>query len=240
MQHIRMYTDGACAGNPGRGGWAAIIIDDNGQVRLSIGEGFRHTTNNRMEIMAVAKGLNELHKLLAQGRDTDIKVTVFSDSQLVVNTMEKGWDRNSNRDLWALVDEAVDLFPNVEFKKVKGHADDTFNNMADELAVSFSQPGKATFIDFGYEKINAVKTETKASAKPELIPVNEPEIQEIRLKNASVKELREVEVYLSNGTIVKIVPLCGGFEQFNCTRAEATITVDIAHRFTKWLNGGKL
>ena len=240
MEHIRMYTDGACAGNPGRGGWAAIAVDEDDLVILTTGEGFRHTTNNRMEILAVANGLKAIHELKQYRRDTDIKVTVFSDSQLVVNTMEKGWDRNSNKDLWALVDEAVDLFHSVEFKKVKGHADDTFNNMADELAVSFSQPDKATLIDLGYEKINAVKTETKASAKPELIPVNEPEIQEIRLKNASVKELREVEVYLSNGTIVKIAPLYGGFEQYNCTRAEAAITVDVAHRFTKWLNGGKL
>lgn len=239
MKKIQLYTDGACAGNPGRGGWSAVAFNEGGDNIMQTGEGYRHTTNNRMEIMAVAKGLRLLHEQVCNGRDTDVKVTVFSDSQLVVSTMKNGWARKTNKDLWGALDKSVSLFGEVAFEKVKGHADNSRNNLADEAAVAHSQPDMANKIDWTYESINAYagvdadKTHADNLAK-------EPEITEIRLKNVSVKELREVEVYLTNGTIVKIAGQYDGFEQFDCTRAEAAITLDVAIRFRKWLNGGNI
>ena len=206
---------------------------------MQTGEGYRHTTNNRMEIMAVAKGLRLLHEQVCNERDTDVKVTVFSDSQLVVSTMKNGWARKTNKDLWGALDKSVSLFSEVAFEKVKGHADNGRNNLADEVAVAHSQPDMANKIDWTYEGINAYAGVDADKTRADNL-AKEPEITEIRLKNVSVKELREVEVYLTNGTIVKIAGRYDGFEQFDCTRAEAAITLDVAIRFRKWLNGGNI
>ena len=91
---ITIYTDGSCMGNPGPGGWAAVI-NDNGVKRSLYGKE-DNTTNNRMEILAAIKGL--------QAVPAGSEVMVFSDSQYVVNTMTRGWKRNANRDLWAKLD----------------------------------------------------------------------------------------------------------------------------------------
>ena len=255
MQLIQLYTDGACAGNPGRGGWSAIAFNEEGDNIMQTGDGYRHTTNNRMEILAVAEGLNCLARQIGSARDTDIKVTVCSDSQLVVNTMNKGWSPAKNLDLWKRLNEAVALCESigmtVEFLKVKGHSTDERNNLADEVAVSFSAPENATKTDSVYEGISSYSEESgifdntapnnNLDDEDEFAPVNEPEVLEIRLKNANVKELRELEIDLSNGTTVKVHGLLfGGFEQYNCTTAESAITLDIAERFCGWLNGREL
>ena len=241
MRHIELYTDGACSGNPGPGGWAAIAFNEDGDNIMQHGGGFRKTTNNRMEMYAVAQGLADLHDGI--GRDTDVKVTVFSDSQLVVNTMTQGWSKKTNRDLWEKIDAAVSLFGKVEFVKVKGHANNTRNNLADEVAVVHSSSELATGIDAIYEDIcKENDTVTGTSFSNTLFPVesSEPVIDEIRLKNVERKDERFIEVYLSNDTVVKITPLYEGFEQTECTRSEAAVTVDVAMRFNKWLHGGRL
>lgn len=240
MLHFRLYTDGACSGNPGRGGWAAIVLDEKNDNIMQHSGGFRHTTNNRMEIMAVANGLNDLADQIENRRDTDIKVTVFSDSQLVVNTMNEGWGRKSNLDLWRELDKAADRFEKVEFKKVKGHADDGMNNLADETAVAASSPDRATGVDAYYESINGYPFRKDENRLFDIGVSETPTVKNIYLLYNDQPENRKIEVSLSNGAIVSIVGLYGDFEQFNCTRTEAAITVDIAHRFTKWLNGGSL
>jgi len=234
MKTIRLYTDGACAGNPGRGGWSAIAFNEDGDNIMQTGAGFRHTTNNRMEILAVAEGISALKKQL-DTRDTDIKVTVCSDSQLVVNTFNKGWKPGSNLDIWEKVNEAIDEFPGeITFEKVKGHSNDERNNLADEVAVTHSKPENATGIDAVYENISGfmAKTQNKAtetaSKDEDDVDIYYPEVVEIRLKNANVKALRQVQIELSNGTTVIIDPCWGGFQQYNCTTAEAALTVDIA------------
>lgn len=250
MKAIKLYTDGACAGNPGRGGWSAIAYDGNDNI-MQHGGGYRHTTNNRMEILAVAEGLIHLSYQLGEARDTDIKVTVCSDSQLVINTMTKNWSPSKNLDLWERLYQAVKncqfLGIEVEFVKVKGHNDDERNNYADEVAVAYTAPEKATNIDWSYEKISGYaekKAESEdVSAQDEgdgTTPVYDPVITEIRFKNANVKELRSIEVDLSNGTTVIIEACWGGFQQYNCTTAESAITVEVAQKFSSWLNGGNL
>ena len=91
-----IYTDGSCSGNPGPGGWAAVIEHDGEKSRLSGGE--RSTTNNRMEIMAAIKGL--------EAAPPGATAVIHSDSEYLVKTMTKGWKRNVNRDLWEQLDLA--------------------------------------------------------------------------------------------------------------------------------------
>ena len=94
---IQIYTDGACLGNPGPGGWGAVIIEDGRKRTMSGAD--KSTTNNRMEIVAVIEALRDIPS------QTD--VTVFSDSRYVINTITKNWKRNRNQDLWELLEEEI-------------------------------------------------------------------------------------------------------------------------------------
>ena len=124
MNNIKLYTDGACSGNPGPGGWAAIII--KGDYIHKISGSDKSTTNNRMEIIAVIEGL----KMTSESS----KVEVITDSAYVVNTMTKGWKRNKNQDLWGELDTLVSK-RDVKFTWVKGHASNQYNNECDKIAV---------------------------------------------------------------------------------------------------------
>jgi len=135
---VVLYTDGACSGNPGPGGWAAILRYRDQEKVLTGAE--PKTTNNRMELMAVLQGLKALKR--------PVEVEIYSDSAYVVNAFEHGWierwQRNGwrtsrgtdveNRDLWeAILQEA--RRHKLRFIKVRGHADDAWNHRADALAV---------------------------------------------------------------------------------------------------------
>lgn len=131
-----MYTDGSSRGNPGPGGYGTILIWKGQRKELS--GGFRLTTNNRMELMAVIAGLEALSR-------EGLIITIHSDSQYVVNAVEKGWLMNwiatnfkggkKNRDLWLHFNELAQKH-RVRFKWVRGHADNAFNNRCDELATA--------------------------------------------------------------------------------------------------------
>jgi cyclic pyranopterin phosphate synthase len=121
---IDIYTDGGCIGNPGPGGWAAVIVENGSQRALHGHED--STTNNRMEILAVIKGLEAV--------PASADVSVYSDSQYVINTMSKGWKRNANKDLWPRLDAEV-AKRNVSWNWVKGHAGHPLNEEADRLAI---------------------------------------------------------------------------------------------------------
>ena len=136
-----LYTDGACSGNPGKGGYGGIFIKSNGQAEEFSG-GDDDTTNNRMEIMAVIIGLEKAEE--------NSRVKVYSDSAYVVNAFNQNWLANwkkngwltaggsdvLNVDLWKELSDLVDK-RDVEFVKVKGHADNTLNNRCDALATSY-------------------------------------------------------------------------------------------------------
>jgi len=150
---IIIYTDGAAKGNPGPGGYGTVMMTKmNGKnYRKELSEGFRNTTNNRMELLAVIRGLEALKK---DGQD----VTVYSDSKYVVEAVEKGWiwnwqkkgfKKKANVDLWQ---DFIPLFNkhNIKFKWVKGHAGIPENERCDELAVAAAESGNLK-IDKGYE-----------------------------------------------------------------------------------------
>ena len=120
---IVIHTDGACKGNPGPGGWGAVIEQNGGQVKLSGSE--PQTTNNRMEMTAVIKGLEAV--------DASANVLISSDSTYVINTMTKGWKRKANQDLWEQLDRLVGS-RNVSWRWVRGHNGDRGNELADALA----------------------------------------------------------------------------------------------------------
>jgi len=150
MAKIEIYTDGSSRGNPGPGGFAAILIC--GEHRKEISGGFKLTTNNRMELLSV---ISALEALKTNGND----ITIYSDSQYVVNSVSKGWVFNwirtnkkdaKNMDLWK---RFVSLYKlnKITFVWVKGHADNELNNRCDVLATTASAQ-KNLPVDLGYGK----------------------------------------------------------------------------------------
>jgi ribonuclease HI len=134
---ITIYTDGSARGNPGPGGYGAVLI--SGKHRKEISQGYRLTTNNRMELLSVIVALEAL-KLKAS------EVTIYSDSKYVVEAVEKGWlkewvkkdfKKKKNRDLWLRFLEVYKKHK-VRFVWVKGHANNVENNVCDKLAVEAS------------------------------------------------------------------------------------------------------
>ena len=137
MDKVIIYTDGACSGNPGPGGWAAILIC--GDYKKEISGGNKNTTNNIMELTAIIEGLKALKQ--------ECEVEVYSDSAYSVNAFNQGWiygwmakgwrkpdgSEVKNKELWQ---ELYDLTKKhkVTFNKVKGHSDNELNNRCDELA----------------------------------------------------------------------------------------------------------
>ncbi len=155
MNTITIYTDGSSRGNPGPGGFGVILIWN--RHRKEISKGFRHTTNNRMELLAVISGLEAITK-------KDLPVIIYSDSQYVVRAIEEGWLKNwmannfkggkKNKDLWTRYNHLSQNI-NVKLKWVKGHADNPFNNRCDELATTAAD-GKDLEVDDGYEEAQSL------------------------------------------------------------------------------------
>lgn len=128
MDVIKIYADGACRGNQNTtniGGYGVVLIYKDSIKELN--NAFQDTTNNKMEILSVIEGLKSLKRF-------DIPVEIYSDSQYVVNTINNGWRKNANLDLWDELDRLIEKFKNIKFIKVKGHSDNNYNNRADKLA----------------------------------------------------------------------------------------------------------
>ena len=137
MEKVIIYTDGACSGNPGPGGWGVVLMYKEHRKELS--GGCKNTTNNIMEITAVIEGLKALK--------TDCEAEIYSDSAYVVNAFNQkwiyGWLKNGwknaskdpvkNKELWQQLYDLTKVHE-VEFIKVKGHSDNEYNNRCDELA----------------------------------------------------------------------------------------------------------
>ena len=137
MKQVIIYTDGACSGNPGPGGWGAILMYRDKKLEIS---GYdARTTNNRMELMAPIEALSRLKE--------PCEVAVYSDSAYLVNAFQKGWLDNwqrrnwiksdkkpvENQDLWQEIIKYAGIH-RIQWHKVKGHADNPYNNRCDELA----------------------------------------------------------------------------------------------------------
>ena len=139
MKTVTIYTDGACSGNPGPGGWGAILC--YGEHELSLSGGEAHTTNNRMELTAVIEGLKKLKEPCI--------VELYSDSKYVIDALSKGWAWGWKKKGWVKSDKKPALNPDlwdvllalvqtheVHYHWVKGHADNVYNNRCDAMAVA--------------------------------------------------------------------------------------------------------
>ena len=208
---ITIHTDGACIGNPGPGGWAAIVLRDGSKRSLQGGED--RTTNNRMEMLAVVKGLEAV--------PNSADVTVFSDSQYVINTMTRGWKRNKNNDLWARLDEEV-AKRRVEWQWVRGHAGDPLNEEADSLAhkeavsrmphspksplTHVDESGKAQMVDVG------AKPETRrvAVARGSVLMLAETleQIERNGFEKGDVLGVARVAGIMAAKSTSQLIPLC--------------------------------
>ena len=141
MKHVDIYTDGACRGNPGRGGWGAILVYNGREKELCGGE--RETTNNRMELTAVIAALSALKE--------KCEITLYSDSKYVIDALEKGWARGwrargwiksdkspaLNPDLWETLLSLVE-YHDVSYVWVRGHNGHAYNERCDKLATDFA------------------------------------------------------------------------------------------------------
>ena len=163
-KNVIVYTDGACSGNPGPGGWGVVLSYGGKSKELS--GSVPNTTNNRMELFAVISALGALKE--------PCKVTVYSDSTYVVNAFGEGWIDNwqkngwlnsakkpvENSDLWKLLLQIIKIKKHeMSFNKVKGHSDDPLNNRCDELA-------RAAIRDYRRMNGEAVEDDEPATAAP--------------------------------------------------------------------------
>jgi len=149
-KELHIYTDGAARGNPGPGGYGVILMWRGREKELSAG--YRRTTNNRMELMAVIAALQALNR-------ENLTIVIHSDSQYVVKAVNEGWLSNwlltdfkggkKNKDLW-LKYHALARKHHIRFEWVRGHADNVHNNRCDELATAAAD-GEDLLIDEGYE-----------------------------------------------------------------------------------------
>lgn len=149
MPKIKIYTDGAAKGNPGKGGYGIVLLSEHHKKEVSAG--FKNTTNNRMELLSVIVALEML-------KNQPSDVMVYSDSKYVVDSVEKGWVFNwekngfvkkKNIDLWKRFLKIYRKHQ-VEFQWIKGHAGEEYNERCDQLAVKASE-GEMLAIDEGYE-----------------------------------------------------------------------------------------
>lgn len=149
-KELVIYTDGASRGNPGPGGYGVIL--QWGDRRKELSAGYRRTTNNRMELMAVIAALEALNR-------EGLKITIYSDSQYVVKAVMEGWLKNwiatsfrggkKNKDLWMRFHE-LSKKHQLRFVWVKGHAENPFNNRCDQLATAAADAGNL-MVDEGFE-----------------------------------------------------------------------------------------
>ena len=155
LKQVTIYTDGACLGNPGPGGYGVVLL--YGEHRRELSGGFRRTTNNRMEILAAIAALGALKE--------KCRVLLYSDSQYLVNAIEQGWaerwqangwrrnksEKALNPDLWTELLRLVEA-NRVQFRWIRGHAGHPENERCDQLAMNAAK-GETLAIDFGYEEM---------------------------------------------------------------------------------------
>ncbi len=209
---IDIYTDGSCIVNPGPGGWAAIVFD--GESKRSLSGGDKHTTNNRMEILAVVKGLETVPEAS--------EVTVYSDSQYVINTMTRNWKRNANQDLWKQLDAEVNKRA-VKWQWVRGHSGHPLNEEVDRLAngearnikkaleggaglTHVDEAGKAAMVDVGWKS----ETERVAVAKGSIsmLPETLELIKANGFEKGDVLGVARIAGIMGAKNTSQLIPLC--------------------------------
>jgi cyclic pyranopterin phosphate synthase len=207
-EQISIYTDGACLGNPGPGGWGAIVQRNGEETELAGHED--GTTNNRMEVMASIKGL--------EATPEGSMVTLYSDSQYLVNTMTKGWKRRANVDLWTRLDTLV-AKRDVAWEWVRGHAGHPENERADKLATGMAgtsgngsrlshvdEQGKVKMVDVGWKP----ETEREAVARGSVVMQKQTLelIKEGEVEKGDVLSVARIAGIMGAKRTSELIPLC--------------------------------
>lgn len=204
---VTIYTDGACSGNPGPGGYAAIIMADGNKKEIYGAK--ENTTNNQMELMAAIEGLKALKR--------PCEVTLYSDSAYLVNAYNNGWiygwkkngwktsskEPVKNIELWQEI-EALRQIHTVTFVKVKGHADNEYNNRCDELAVAAIQKLQNGELDTNLNKNINEQEQTNIQKVFGCLPTFETERLKIRLFNEN--DVDDLYEYCSDDEVTKYLP----------------------------------
>jgi ribonuclease HI len=197
---ILAYADGSCLGNPGPGGWGVVIVEPDGSQREYSG-GDPQTTNNRMELTAAIEALRRF----AAGA----RVLLRSDSQYLVKSINFGWKRNANLDLWKDLDVEI-ARRKVKFEWVRGHGSDRLNERADRLAL---QAAKAA-ADAGRAPGRAPSTQANPSQRRPPQPValrpNHPQPAPTDLSPQDEATLQALRPLLNEGEAVRRCACCGG------------------------------
>ena len=225
MKNIKIYTDGACSGNPGPGGAAYVaIVDEN----TSVGSmGYKNTTNNRMELVALKMALSFILGYVKEHGDNAF--TIYSDSQYVVNTMLGQFKVKSNQDLWDEVFNLIKLIKSdsvntlIHYQKVAGHSGEYYNEMADAEAVRASKA--PLYEDSGYMEI----------CKPSALSV-----VSVILGGFDGTSPRMIGVLLSDNQSFTIKGYMGHYVTTQFPHEVESFVMEIGNRFSGWLNGGEL
>ena len=205
---IKIFTDGACIGNPGPGGWAAIIVDGSGRKEFSGREG--RTTNNRMEMTAAINGLSRTPE--------GSQVKVETDSQYLVNTMTKNWKRRANNDLWDRLDK-LSAERKVSWGWIQGHAGHPENERADRLAnraasgkggnpgpTHFDLEGNVQMVDITDKKTTGRVATAKGTVamKPETLDL----IRQGQMEKGNVLATAQLAGIMAAKKTPQLIPLC--------------------------------
>lgn len=205
---IEIFTDGACKGNPGPGGWAAIVRTDKFEKEL---KGYDSaTTNNRMELTAAIKGL----EYSPEGSS----VIIYSDSSYLVNTMSKDWKRGANLDLWSEIDQLISS-RTVQWEWVKGHNGHPDNERADRLASTMAESrngsqslthlddeGKVSMVDVGWKQESKREAVAKGSIVMERNTLNL--ILRGDIEKGSVFSVARLAGIMGSKKTSELIPLC--------------------------------
>jgi len=192
------YADGSCLGNPGPGGWGVVIVDPNGSQR-EYSAGDPHTTNNRMELTAAIEALRRF--------PAGVRVVLRSDSQYLVKSINFGWKRNANVDLWKDLDVEI-ARRKVKFEWVRGHSSDALNNRADRLALEAAKTAA-----------DASRALSRHSSVPaSLTPIRPPQPIALRpvasapagLSPREAATFNALQPLLNEGEVVRRCACCGG------------------------------
>lgn len=212
VESYKLFTDGACKGNPGPGGWAAVIVDAVGSKTVLSGNE-AHTTNNRMELIAAIRGLQSL--------PPHSKAVLTSDSSYLVNTMTAGWKRKINHDLWESLDKLTTTL-DIQWEWVKGHSGHPENEEANDVAQSESNAisessinqalthtdasGKASMVDVGSKGITTREATAKASIMMQ--PSTLALIEANELKKGDALGVARIAGIMGAKLTPQLIPLC--------------------------------
>ena len=221
---IQIHTDGSCLGNPGPGGWGAIIIYPDGDVKELSGSN-QDTTNNRMELQAVIEALNFLQ--------SGSMIELFSDSLYVINTITKGWKKKANIELWNELDNLIQKHNNISWNWVKGHSGDFYNEKVNDIAQGkaemvkknnlshVNEEGSVQMVDVGQksdsERIAVAKGFVKVSQEiiSQVLAANNPK--------GDVLSISRIAGIMAAKKTPELIPLC---HQIDLNHVDITIDID--------------